>query len=385
MNRAGTVIVEGHVQGLSNTRALGECGVPVIVVDRHNCLARYSKYCDGFFKCPDYNSPEFISFLLDLAKKKGLKDWFLFPSNDHAVYNISVNHEKLLKYYKIITPEQHIIDQIYNKGELLKVGQLCGVPIPKTWYFEKLEDFVFENIKYPCLVKGKFGLDFYKKTGKKAFFADSPNGLRSTLLQIQKEICPSEIIIQELIPIKNNKTISCTVFAINGEVMTYWMGIKIREHPLRFGTATFTKSIFINELLAHSKKLMSNLKYTGTCEIEFIYDKNQDQYKLIEINARTWLWVDLAKRCGINYAVLSYNYLNKIENTYKNVYNDKLQWIHYLTDIPYSLLGLLRGEYKIQEIIISYLKFPQPAVFQKTDILPSIAEFFLLPSFIRKR
>ncbi len=27
-----------------------------------------------------------------------------------------------------------------------------------------------------------------------------------------------------------------------------------------------------------------------------------DKYKLIEINARTWLWVGLAKACGIDYA-----------------------------------------------------------------------------------
>ena len=65
---SGVIIIEGHVQGLSNVRSIGEMGVPVIVVDRNNCIARYSKYCKAFFKCPPFNSDEFAVFLINLAK-----------------------------------------------------------------------------------------------------------------------------------------------------------------------------------------------------------------------------------------------------------------------------------------------------------------------------
>ena len=33
MTKKGAVIIEGHVQGLSNTRSLGEAGIPVIVAN----------------------------------------------------------------------------------------------------------------------------------------------------------------------------------------------------------------------------------------------------------------------------------------------------------------------------------------------------------------
>ena len=69
----GAVIIEGHVQGLSNTRSLGEAGIPVIVVDRDNCLAHYSKYCSGFFRCPDYLTEEFADFLIKLAVEQKIK------------------------------------------------------------------------------------------------------------------------------------------------------------------------------------------------------------------------------------------------------------------------------------------------------------------------
>ena len=71
-NRPGAIIIEGHVQGLSNTRSLGEIGIPVIVVDKVNCIARYSKYCTKFFICPDFITDEFAEFLIDLAIKENL-------------------------------------------------------------------------------------------------------------------------------------------------------------------------------------------------------------------------------------------------------------------------------------------------------------------------
>ena len=42
----GVVVIEGHVQGLTNTRILGKAGIPVIVVDAGNCLAKHSRLSD---------------------------------------------------------------------------------------------------------------------------------------------------------------------------------------------------------------------------------------------------------------------------------------------------------------------------------------------------
>ena len=75
MNTEGAVVLEGHVQGLANVRALGELHIPVIVLDKNNCIARYSKYCKKFFKCPGYTTVEFIDFLIDLGIKEKLNGW----------------------------------------------------------------------------------------------------------------------------------------------------------------------------------------------------------------------------------------------------------------------------------------------------------------------
>lgn len=77
-NIKGAIIIEGHVQGLANTRALGKQGVPVIVLDRGDCVAAASKYCSSLYICPDYKSPQFIDFIIKLGREKNYMNGFYF-------------------------------------------------------------------------------------------------------------------------------------------------------------------------------------------------------------------------------------------------------------------------------------------------------------------
>ena len=383
--KPGVVVIEGHVQGLANTRALGKAGIPVIVVSEHNCLARYSRYCKKFFKCPGYLTPEFVEFLIQLAITENIQDWILLPSNDHVVFNISRNIEKLKSYYKIISPEPEILESVYNKETLIKICQSIGIPVPLSWFPVAPEDIKLTEYKFPLLIKGKNGLTFYKSFDKKAFRVDTPDKFTPVINMIKEKTQLSYVYIQNLLPVEHNKPISFTAFTVDGEIKSYWMGVKVREHPLQFGTATYSRGINCRELIPIAEKLLKRLSFTGVCEIEFLLDSRDNTYKLIEMNARTWLWVDMAIKSGINYPLMVYNYLNNIEMDYPKVNNEGLEWIHYLTDIPFSLVGIARGDYSFGEIIKSYLRFPGPAVFDSSDILPSFAEIALLPFLILKR
>ena len=383
-NKKGAIIIEGHVQGLANTRSLGEAGIPVIIVDKENCIARYSKYCRGFYKCPDFNTEDFFIFLIQLAVQNGLKGWSLFPSNDHAVYIISKHKTELEKYYKVITPELKVINNIYSKANLLKLAERNVISIPKTEYLAH-SGKIQTNLKFPVLTKGKTGLSFYKALGKKAYLSNDKNELSIQLAEIEKKYPLDQTFTQELIPYDGtNKTISFTAFCVKGEIKTCWMGVKLREHPLQFGTATFCKSIYQKECLKQSEILLKALNYTGVCEVEYLFDPRDNQYKLIEINARTWLWVGLAKACGIDYPLLIYNYLNNIKNDYSNSYINNYYWINLWTDTVYSIKALLTGKLDLFKYLKSLFIKKQFAIFSFNDIKPFFA-FSLMLFFLAKR
>lgn len=374
------IIIEGHVQGLSNTRSLGEAGIPVYIIDKTNCIARYSKFCKKFFICPDFNTREFIEFLIMLARSESLKDWILLPSNDHAVLSISRHRNILSEFYKIITPEERIISNIYDKSRLLSIAENIGISVPTTKYFKTEDDPIDKSIMFPVLTKGRHGLDFYKAVKKKAYLAMSEQELRNQLKQIRNK-CPLEnTFTQELIPDNGtNKTVSFTAFCISGEIKTYWAGEKVREHPVRFGTATFARSIDGSFLLTMSKRLLHALNYTGVCEIEYLLDPRDNKYKLIEINARTWLWVGLAKESGIDYAKLIYDYLNDKSISFPEKYNINIGWVNYITDIPFSIMGLFKGKLSIKEYLSTFQIKVKNASFAWNDLMPGI--MFLLLSF----
>jgi len=381
-NRPGVVVIEGHVQGLANTRLLGQSVIPVIVIDKGNCIAKHSKYCKAFYKCPDYLSEDFIDFLIRLNKAFNLTNWLLLPSNDHVVYNLSLHKDTLSQYYKIITEDIEIIENIYNKRKLLQIADKVGIPIPAT-IMPEFENPRIVELRYPILIKGNQGLNFYKRFKHKAFIINTPDELINIWNKELKEAKPEEYIIQEIIPIVH-KTVSVTVFADKGTVYTYWMGVKLREHPVTFGTATCAKSIYDEEMLKLSKQLIKELNYSGVCEIEWLRDSRDDIPKLIEINARTWLWVGLAAKCGVNYPKIIYEYMydGKIPQV-TDYLKDKI-WLNIYTDLVYSMLNIFKKLESPGDILQSYKHF-QEACWEINDPIPFIAYGIMIHKFLSQR
>jgi len=374
-SKTGAIIIEGHVQGLAITRALGAEGIPVIVVDKTDCIARYSKYCQKYFTCPNFIDEDFISFLIELKERENLDGWLLLPSNDHAVYNIAQHRDLLELYFKIMTPNLDVIQKIYDKLRLIELAESLQLPTPKTLAGDKND---YKSIEFPVITKGRQGLTFYKKVGKKAVLSSNADELQKNMQRLGERFPLEQTLIQEVIPSDGaNKTISFTAFCINGEIKTYWMGVKLREHPYRFGTATFCQSIYQQECYNQSVPLLKKLNYSGVCEIEYLKDPRSGQFKLIEMNPRTWLWVDLAIYCGVNYPLIIFNYLTGQPNFMPDDYLMGVEWRNFFTDFFFSPKDFIKSLTSRNKII--------DALWKKNDVLPFFIYAFSLFSYLRKR
>jgi D-aspartate ligase len=383
--KKGAIVIEGHVQGLALTRSLGEKGIPVYVVDKRNCVARYSKYAQKFFICPDFNADAFVDFLIKLAKKENISGWVLLPSNDHAVITLSRNKQRLGVYYKMLVPEFDKIEQIYNKVTLLSTASGLGIPIPSTFCFTNTGVDGF-SMSFPVITKGKHGLTFYRALKNKAFIANAKEDLEKQLKDIQGKINLADTFTQSVIRSDGtNKTISFTAFCESGTIKTFWMGVKLREHPLQFGTATLTESILEPRLIEPSKRLIKHFRYSGVCEIEFLKDPLDSQFKLIEINARTWLWVGLAKACGVDYGLYIYNHLNGLTNEFPKDYKLGVKWINRLTDTVYSISAISKGLLTIANYFKSMKGNRVGALYYQGDLKPLFAYALMTFSFLRRR
>lgn len=381
----GAIVIEGHVQGLSLARSLGEIGIPVYVVDIGNCIARHSRFTRKFFRCPDYKDDSFADFLVELAKKENLNGWILLPSNDHAVITLSRNSKKLAPYYKMMVPDYDQIELIYNKENLLKIAESLEIPIPDTYCFETA-DVDGMKINFPVITRGKHGLSFYRAIKTKAIFSENKSDLKNQLEYIQTKYDIKDTLTQTIIHTDDaNKTISFTAFCIDGKIKTFWMGAKIREHPIKFGTATFAESVLEPEIVELADKLLVHLKYNGVCEIEFLKDPIDNKFKLIELNARTWLWVGLAKECGINYAVYIYNHLNNLPNNFPTNYTIGLKWRNELTDFVYSFTALRKRLFTFKTYLKQSSGKKVSALMYKGDNRPMYAYISFIFYYLQRR
>jgi len=300
---------------------------------------------------------------------------------------ISKHRSQLRKYFKVITPHLDIIDKIYDKSQLLNGAEQCEVPVPVTYYFKTANEHIPDSLLFPIITKGKHGLSFYKTFGKKVLVANNESELTIQLQQIAENYRIEDTFSQELIPFDGyNKTISFAAFCIDGEIKTHWMGVKLREHPLRFGTATFTKSVSIPECYKHSTSLLKKIGYTGVCEVEYLFDQRTKQYKLIEINARTWLWVGLARFCGVDFSKMIYDYVNHNDIDYPQSFNRDKYWINPVTDTVYSVIGMFKGKLRLKDYFSSIWNTEKyNALFVKGDWKPGLAYIVSLFSIFKNR
>ena len=253
----GVIIIEGHVQGLSNLRSIGEAGIPAWVLDQNNCIARYSKYCSKFIKCSPYESIEFINELKEIGIQYNLKNCLLIPSNDKAVHNLSKHSEQLKPHFILFSSEIDVIENIINKKKLLQIAQSENIPIPPSHYFTSADESIPSEITYPFIIKGCIGQDFYKNIGKKVIVIRNEKELKKTLLHIENSIGLDNSITQSIINRKkSNPTVSFCCLSQDGQIISYWMGEKLNEHPVRYGTATLARSAFVEEIIEPSKKLL---------------------------------------------------------------------------------------------------------------------------------
>ncbi|MFZ4784856.1 MAG: hypothetical protein ACOYLH_05215 [Flavobacteriales bacterium] len=387
MKSPEVLIIEGHVQGLSNLRAVSALGAHAWVIDKKKCIASHSKHCHYFAICPDFNTPAFIDFLIDFAEKHEIKNCLILPSNDHIVINIANNKSRLTPYFLLPGYDAKVIDTICDKGKLLKVAESVQVPIPNTAFFNRHEDAQETTLTFPVLTKGRYGLTFYKKVGKKALIAFDKKDLIGDLHFIEQMLPLSETFTQEVIPSSlQNKTVSYAAFAVEGEIKAYWMGEKLREHPITFGTATLAISVHHETCHDQSVRLLRALNYTGICEIEYLRDLRDNQYKLIEINPRTWLWVGLARECGVDFAGLLLKHAQGKPTEHSFGFEKGVMWYNPFTDPVYSLVAIIKG--KLSPLTYFKTLFHSRktnAFFAQGDLKPGFAYFFNLLSFLKHR
>ena len=147
---------------------------------------------------------------------------------------------------------------------------------------------------------------------------------------------------------------------------------------------TYVETINLDDLARPSITFLRSIDYYGLVELEFKHDPRDGDYKLLDVNARTWGYHTLGKRAGVDFPYLLFR--DQLGYKVDHVQaKPGISWIRLMTDMPNAARDIKAGKLQSREYLRSLLRVNTEAVFSLRDPLPGIYEIALLPYLAVKR
>ena len=256
-----------------------------------------------------------------------------------------------------------------------------------THYPENVDQLaLLDCLTPPFAIKPAIKEHFIYATKAKAWRANSHSELRTLYQKERLQLAGSgEIMVQELIPGGGSQQFSYCAFFRDGEAVGKMVARRRRQHPLEFGRAsTYVETVDIPILEKFSERFLRAIDYYGLVEVEYKLDPRDSQYKLLDVNARTWGYHSLGARAGVDFSYMLY-----CDQVGLPVVVSKgrpgLAWVRTTTDFPAAIMAILSGDTDLKDYFRTVRDCNVEAVFSATDPLPGLAEVALIPYLAIKR
>jgi D-aspartate ligase len=131
-------------------------------------------------------------------------------------------------------------------------------------------------------------------------------------------------------------------------------------------------------------RFLRAINYYGLVELEYKLDPRDGQYKLLDVNGRTWGYHTLGLAAGVDFpALLFADQLGESLQPCRGRVG--VNWIRLVTDIPTGVLEIIKRRHSWRKYLSSLKHVDVEAVFSLQDPLPGLVEVALLPYLWVKR
>jgi predicted ATP-grasp superfamily ATP-dependent carboligase len=249
-----------------------------------------------------------VQFLIDLARPHRERP-VLFLTEDSSLVALHGHREELERWYRFPHAPWPVLKRIVNKDQLYR--DLDGVvPIPRTRAAggEASLDEVAREIGFPAIVKPPLrcrsgapagSVPFERIFGDKAVRVSSLDELQAVSRRARRH--GFSVLVQEEIDGPVSLLYSVGLYATRGgAVPAAFTSQKLGQAPPDFGDGLVVRAVRAPQLVPLATAALRRFGYYGMADIEFKADLRAGTYKLLDINPRPWLWINLPTACGVN-------------------------------------------------------------------------------------
>ncbi len=350
--------------GLGLARSLGRRGISVVGVDPRPVLPAFrSKYVRPL-SCGEISleSPDpLLRSLNEHAERNGRG--ILYPTSDFFVLLISRHRDELASNFDFNMPPAGLMETVLNKRLQHQEATRLGITVPSTFYPTTMEDLdeIFETIEYPAFIKPCYPFDWYRLFGSKGSLANSDQELMAGFRRALDN--GIEAIVQEFVVGPSSNMYSfATYISRDGWMAPPCAWQKVRQAPVDFGVGSFVRTVREPLIEEMGVRFLKGIGYTGIAELEFKRDEKDDEFKLIEMNARSWLQNSLTACAGLDTAYLQYLDLTGAKLPQLEPCQEGVRWVDLLNDLPTFWVLRARGELTTRDWLRSWLGAEGPCL-----------------------
>lgn len=373
------VLGKSSTNFLGVIRAFGRKGIPVYTISNGPLKAssNRSRYIRERLLLAEWEEAGLQDSLLKLKEKiAGCEKAIVFPTNDNSLLVYSNIRDQLPDIYIDSTPPRHLVQFSIAKDEFYAYLAERKISHPRSYNL----DFIKENIhcineylSFPFLLKPAQSHTFVDRFHRKLFEVKDRDDF-ARFYRVAKEY-RLNLLAQEMIP--GDRFYMIYFYISKDKKVTAVAGFrKVRQSPADYGTGSLIESYWDEKLIGKTLDFLRALNYRGIGEVEYKYDPQCNEFKMLEINARTVTFNRLPALLGLDLEYLSY--LDAIDALdASQILKPAMVSIKW-ADLGKDLISLarLKKEKKITlgQILKSYKKLKVEGYFALDDPIPFLNE-----------
>ena len=368
------VVLGSSVSALGVVRALRAHDIETRVIAPRRSMVARSK---GVVALEDRRGVDAeVAPLLAFLHEATVDRAVLFPCDDRWLDVVARLATVDAGSFPSSVPGPEAVEQLTDKGVFARTLDRLDIPRPKTFEVRSVDDL--------RPIEGADLASFFLKPRDSQRFTNEfhekgiPLGdRRSAVAKLERALANGHALVaQERIdgPPRNHVFLDGFVDR-HGRFAGLYARRRVRMFPPEFGNSTDTITIPLTDVedaVASLRRLFDAIGYRGMFDAEFKRDPATGVHKIIEVNARAWWQIELARAAGVDVVRMAFLDALGLEVAPAERYRIGRRWVHTFPDLRARL-----GTPRIQPDASRHDGWfeARHAVLRWSDPLPAFSEF----------